>query len=140
MKYYVTVDSRGYVLNISHTGTIKDFVELNLDDYDLSKKRAYKLGKNKLIFDSKEWKRISDDLQKQEDLKEVEGLKGYLYETDYIISRAFEEVLSLTNPLTYVADVIKIQIKYTKEYKETLSRRVKARTRIDEIYKKWGIK
>ena len=58
MKYYVTTDVRGYVLNITHTGTIKDYVELNLDEYDLEKKRAYKLGKNKLIFDPDEWAKI----------------------------------------------------------------------------------
>lgn len=138
MKYYVTVDVRGYVLNIVHTGTIKDYVELNLDDYDLAKKRAYKLGKNKLIFDKKEWERISTDNERKADFKEVDELKAYLYETDYITSRAFEEILSLTNPLTWVADVIKINIKYTREYAQTLAQRVKARNRIEEIYDKWG--
>lgn len=139
MKYDVTVDVRGYVLNIVHTGTIKDYVELNLDDYNLEKKRAYKLGKNKLIFDPEEWKRISDEAQKKADFKEADSLKAFLYETDYIISRAFEEVLALTNPLTYVTDVIKIQIKYSKQYKEALKKRVVARTRIEEIEKKWGV-
>lgn len=139
MKYDVTVDVRGYVLNIVHTGTIKDYVELNLDDYNLEKKRAYKLGKNKLIFDPEEWKRISGEAQKKADFKEADSLKAFLYETDYIISRAFEEVLALTNPLTYVTDVIKIQIKYSKQYKEALKKRVVARTRIEEIEKKWGV-
>ena len=140
MKYFVSVDNRGYVLSIVHTGTIKDYVELNLDEYDLSKKRAYKLGKNKLIFDSEEWKRISDENEKKQDFKEIDTLKSFLYETDYIISRAFEEVLALTNPITWVADVIKINIKYTKQYKEALAERVKARTRIEELQKKWGAK
>lgn len=140
MKYFVSVDSRGYVLSIVHTGTIKDYVELNLDEYDLTKKRAYKLGKNKLILDEEEWKRISDEAEKTKDFKEVDELKSFLYETDYITSRAFEEILSLTNPLTWVADVIKINIKYTKQYAEALKNRVIARNRIEEIYKKWGVK
>lgn len=138
MKYNVTTDVRGYVLNIVHTGTIKDYVELNLDDYDLAKKRAYKLGKNKLIFDQKEWERISSEKEKKADFKEVDELKSFLYETDYITSRAFEEILALTNPLTWVADVIKINIKYTREYAQTLTQRVKARNRIEKIYDKWG--
>lgn len=138
MKYYVTVDVRGYVLNIVHTGTIRDYVELNLDDYDLTKKRAYKLGKNKLIFDQKEWERISSENEKKADFKEIDELKSFLYETDYITSRAYEEILSLTNPLTWIADVIKINIKYTREYAQTLAQRVKARNRIEEIYDKWG--
>ena len=139
MKYFVSVDSRGYVLSIVHTGTIKDYVELNLDEYDLTKKRAYKLGKNKLILDEDEWKRISDEEEKKKDFKEIDSLKSFLYETDYIISRAFEEVLALNNPLTYVTDVIKIQIKYTKQYKDALADRVKARARIEELEKKWGV-
>ena len=138
MKYFVSVDSRGYVLSVVHTGTIKDYVELNLDEYDLTKKRAYKLGKNKLILDEEEWKRISDEEEKKKDFKEIDNLKSFLYETDYIISRAYEEVLALNNPLTYVADIIKIQIKYTKQYKEALAERVKARARIEELQKKWG--
>lgn len=140
MKYYVTTDVRGYVLNIVHTGTIKDYVELNLDEYDLTKKRAYKLGKNKLIFDSTEWEAISKEAEKKKDFKEIDELKSFLYETDYIISRAFEEVLALNNPITYVADVIKIQIKYSKQYAEALANRVKARNRIEELQKKWGVK
>lgn len=138
MKYYVTTDIRGYVLNITHTGTIKDYVELNLDEYDLSKKRAYKLGKNKLIFDPDEWAKISADKEKTADFKEVDELLSFLYETDYIISRAYEEILALKNPLTWVADVIKINIKYTREYAQTLIQRAKARNRIEEIYEKWG--
>jgi hypothetical protein len=138
MKYFVSTDTRGYVLNIVHTGTIKDYVELNLDEYDLTKKRAYKLGKNKLIFDEEEWNKITTEQEKEKDFKEVDELKSFLYETDYITSRAFEEILSLTNPITWVADVIKINIKYTKMYAETLTERVKARNRIEEIYDKWG--
>lgn len=138
MKYYVTTDVRGYVLNITHTGTIKDYVELNLDEYDLEKKRAYKLGKNKLIFDAEEWKRISDENEKKQDFKEIDTLKSFLYETDYIISRAYEEILALNKPLTWVADVIRINIKYTRQYAQTLAQRVKARNRIEEIYEKWG--
>lgn len=140
MKYFVTVDVRGYILNITHTGTIKDYVELNLDEYDLNKIRAYKLGKNKLIFDAEEWKRISDETQKKKDFKEIDELKSFLYETDYITSRAFEEIMALTNPLTYIADVIKIQIKYTKQYADALAKRVWARNRIEELEKKWGVK
>ena len=138
MKYYVTTDVRGYVLNITHTGTIKDYVELNLDEYDLEKKRAYKLGKNKLIFDPDEWAKISAEKEKTADFKEVDELLSFLYETDYIISRACEEILALNNPLTWVADVIRINIKYSKQYFETLAQRVKARNRIEEIYEKWG--
>ena len=135
MKYEVIVDFYGYVQVIRHTGTIRDFVELDLEKYDLSDDRiyAYKLGKNELIFDEKRYQQILDEKQQKADQKEISELKAFLYETDYICARAFEEVMSLTNPITYIADVIKIQIKYTKEYAEVLKQRVAARARIKEL-------
>ena len=135
IKYFVTVDARGYVLSIVHTGTIKDFVELDLDEYDLSgdRKRAYKLGKNRLIFDEEEYKRILDEKQKKADLLEIADLKQKLNDTDYIMARYVEEVLSLNNPLTWVADVIKLNAKYLKQYSEALKNRKKWRERIEEL-------
>lgn len=135
MKYEVITDFEGYVQVIRHTGTIRDYVELDLDKYDLSNDRlfAYKLGKNRLIFDEKKYKEITDVKQKVEDEKEISRLKSFLNETDYITARAFEEVMALNNPLTWIADVIKINIKYTTQYASVMAERVKARKRIEEL-------
>ena len=78
MKYEVITDLEGYCLVIRHTGTIKDYVELNLDEYDLTDGRikAYKLGKNKLIFDEKKWADIQSERQIIENKKEVSRLKA----------------------------------------------------------------
>lgn len=133
MKYYVTTDKRGYVLTVQHTGTFKDYVELDISKYDISKKRAYKLGKNELIFDSEEWERITAEKKKKEDEQEIATLKEYLNETDYITARVFEEIMSLNNPLTFIADVIKITTKYTALYHDALENRVEARNRIQEL-------
>lgn len=137
MKYFVSTDSRGYVLTIVHTGTIKDYVELNLDEYDLEKKRAYRLGKNRLIFDEEEWARICNEAEYETDMKKLAELKAYLEETDFYSLRAWEEIMSLSNPITWVADVIKITIKYSKNYKVVLLKRIEAWKRIDEIEEKW---
>lgn len=137
MKYFVSTDSRGYVLTIVHTGTIKDYVELNLDEYDLEKKRAYRLGKNRLIFDEEEWERICNEEEYEADMKELAELKAYLEETDFYSLRAWEEIMALNNPITWVADVIKITIKYSKSYKVVLLKRIEAWKRIDEIEEKW---
>lgn len=137
MKYFVSTDSRGYVLTIVHTGTIKDYVELNLDEYDLEKKRAYRLGKNRLIFDEEEWERICNEAEYEADMKELAELKAYLEETDFYSLRAWEEIMSLSNPITWVADVIKITIKYSKNYRVVLLKRIEAWKRIDEIEEKW---
>lgn len=135
MRYEVILDKDGYVQIVRHTGTIRDFVELNLEDYDLSNNRiyAYKLGKNELIFDEKKYQEILDDIQHKEDEKEISNLKSFLTQTDYITARAFEEIMALDNPLTWVADVIKINIKYYRQYKDVIAERIKARKRIEEL-------
>jgi hypothetical protein len=134
MKYYVSMDSRGYVTSITHTGRI-DYVELNLDDYDLSngRIRAYKLGKNKLIFDEVEWKRIQEENQHKADEKEIADLEQKLADTDYIFAKYCEELLSLDNPITWVSDVIKLNLKYMKQYSEVIKNRKKWRERIEEL-------
>lgn len=139
MKYQVICDADGYVNIIRHTGTKKDFVELDLSEYDLgnNKLHAYTLGKNQLIFDADRYQEILDEIQHKEDLKEIATLKSFLYETDYITSRCFEEIMALSNPLTWVADVIKITAKYSKQYRETLAERIRARARIEELENKY---
>lgn len=139
MKYEVILDLKGYVSIIRHTGTIKDYVELDLSEYDLSNNRiyAYKLGKNKLIFDEKRYEEIMYDVQKKEDFKEINSLKSFLNETDYILARYSEEMMALDNPLTWIADVIKLKAKYYKEYKDKLAERVAARKRIEELEEKY---
>lgn len=135
MKYQVILDLQGYVSIIRHTGTVRDFVELNLEDYDLTndKLHAYKLGKNKLIFDENRYQEILKEKQKKEDEKEISSLKSFLKETDYITARCFEEIMALDNRLTWVIDVIAITLKYRQQYKEALAKRVWARKRIEEL-------
>ena len=135
MKYEVITDAFGYVMTIRHTGTKRDFVTLDLQDYDFSDDRlfAYKLGKNELIFNEKRYKEIQDAKQKKADQTEIDTLKDLLAQTDYIMAEWGEEIISLDNPLTWVADVIKINLKYIKQYKQVLSNRKTWRARIKEL-------
>ena len=133
MRYEVITDAQGYCVIVRHTGTIKDFVELDLSQYDLDKLHAYKLGHNELIFDSAKWDEIVAQEQKKADEKEIAELEKKLNDTDYIIARWGEEIVSLTNPLTWVTDVIKINNKYAKDYKEALTNRKTWRERIEEL-------
>lgn len=135
MKYQVLTDRNGYVLSIKQTGTKMDFVSLDLDKYDLSDGRifAYQLGKNTLIWDEKRWNELQAIEQQKADTKEISSLKQMLNSTDWIMAKWVEEILSLNNPLTWVADVIKINIKYLKEYKQTIADRKSWRKRIEEL-------
>ena len=133
MKYEVITDTEGYCLIVRHTGTLKDFVELDMTQYDMDKIHAYKLGYNRLIFDSKKWEEIEKQRQKKADEKEIADLEKKLNDTDYIIARWGEEIVSLTNPLTWVTDVIKINLNYANKYREALANRKKWRERIEEL-------
>lgn len=139
MKYEVITDAEGYVQVIQHTGTVRDYVELNLEEYNLKEDRiyAYKLGKNELIFDLERYEEICKENEKEADFKEIAELKQKLTDSDYIMARWGEEIVSLENPLTWITDVIKINIKYTKEYKDAFANRRKWRARIEELEEKW---
>lgn len=135
MKYQVLTDKNGYVLSIKQTGTKMDFVSLDLDKYDLSDGRifAYQLGKNTLIWDEKRWNELQAIEQQKADAKEISSLKQMLNSTDWIMAKWVEEILALDNPLTWIADVVKININYMKEYKQTIADRKNWRKRIEEL-------
>ena len=135
MRYYVTTDKDGYVLSIRHTNSRLDFAELDLTKYDLEGLRlhAHKLGRKELIFDEDKYLELLNKETIIENKKEVVELKRKLTETDYIVARAFEEVMALKNPLTWIADVLVITLKYSKKYAQTISDRTKWRERIEEI-------
>lgn len=135
MKYQVLTDRNGYVLSIKQTGTKMDFVSLDLDKYDLSDGRifAYQLGKNTLIWDEKRWNELQAIEQQKADTKEINSLKQMLNSTDWIMAKWVEEILSLQNPLTWIADVIKVNVKYLKDYRQTIADRKAWRERIEEL-------
>lgn len=136
MRYEVITDSDKYVLNIRHTNNIfRDVVELDLSKYDLSgqRKYAYKLGKDELIFDEERYQELLNKQAQKSNQKEIVDLKQKLNESDYIVARAFEEVMQLSNPLTWIADVIKITLKYSQKYREVIANRKIWRERIEAL-------
>lgn len=135
MKYEVITDTQKYCQIIRHTGTIRDFVELNLDDYNLEDGRlyAYKLGKNRLIWDENRWQQILAQRQEKADQEEVKDLKQKLNETDYIMARWAEDIMGLDNRLTWIIDAIAISIKYSHMYAQTIADRKRWRERIEEL-------
>lgn len=139
MRYSINFDKDGYVQNIFKTGNPRmDVYELDLSLYDLSglKIYAYKVEKNKLVFDEERYNALLNTETLKANEKEITTLKEKLTESDYIVARAFEEVMSLTNPITWVADVIKIMLKYSSKYKDTIANRKTWRERIEELQNK----
>lgn len=139
MKFQIITDQEGYCVLIRHTGTKLDFIDLNLEDYDFSNERlkAYKLDGNKLIFDESRYAQIQKSNQEKSEKTEILDLEQRLKETDYIISKWGEEIIALDNPITWISDVIKISVKFVREYKDTLERRKTWRKRIKELRDKY---
>ena len=135
MKYEVITDREGYCVIIRHTGTKLDYVELDPDKYDLTDGRinAYKLGKNELIFDKSKWSSMKAKETVITNKQNIATLKERLAETDYIAAKWLEEIIALDNPLTWIRDVIAINIKYSKEYRDTIRKRKLWRKRIKEL-------
>jgi len=135
MKYEVITDREGYCVIIRHTGTKLDYVELDLNKYDLTDGRinAYKLGKNELIFDKSKWSSMKAKETVTANEQNIATLKERLAETDYIAAKWLEEIIALDNPLTWIRDVISINIKYSKEYRDTIRKRKLWRKRIKEL-------
>ena len=77
--------------------------------------------------------KVAEVNQKTSDSNEIEDLQKKLNETDYIFAKYCEELLSLNNPLTWVTDVIKLNVKYMQLYAETIKNRKQWRERIEEL-------
>lgn len=129
--YTVNVDSYGYVLSISHSAN--DNIELDLDKLNLKYLNAYKLVDGKLYLDEEVYNILVAEEEQREKDEEIADLESKLNRTDYIMAEMTEEFLSLSNPLTFVADVIKILADYKSKYKDVLSNRKAWRERIEEL-------
>lgn len=131
--FTVNLDKDGFILSISHTD--HDNVSLDLNKIDLKYLNAYKLIDGVISLD--EEKKAEMEAEEQEEAKQTEiaDLKESLNETDYIMSRMLEEIMALNNPLTFIADMIKIFASYATKYKDVLANRKIWRARIEELEK-----
>ena len=128
-KYKMILDENGY---------IKGFYTVE-EDYDI-------IGQMSEFSEACDgWTKFEngvlvEDLEKKEEIQtlistqnEIEMLKHNLADTDYIFSKELEEITSLSNPLTFVADIIKILVSYASTYKDAIAQRKAWRARIEEL-------
>lgn len=127
MRANLTLDQNNYIL------TLKQAIDGEYavpDDIDFDYLNCYQLSGEEFIFDEEKAQKIKDDDSKR---NEIEDLKKKLNDSDYIMARYSEEILALDNPLTWISDVIKINIKYRSLYLEALKNRKIWRNRIEEL-------
>lgn len=133
MLYTVNTDKDSFVLSIAHT--INDSIEIDIDSIETKYLNAYQLSGKKLIMNQDRKAEIMAQEQENAKQTEIASLKESLYETDYIIAETFENVLALNNPLTFVADFIKILVEFNSKYADMIANRKIWRDRIAELSK-----
>lgn len=129
MKAKIDFDENKYIKRFV-TDNINGEYEIDFDNFDMDHLYCYHLVNNELVLDEDKVNQLDEKQAKEEEIIELEH---NLNDTDYIIARVFEEVMSLNNPLTFISDLIKIFVKYNSYYKEQLTNRVKWRNRIEEL-------
>lgn len=131
MLYTVNLDEDRYILSISHTKN--DNVDIDISLLDFRYLNAYRLINSEIILDEiKKAELIAEEVQKNAE-EEIRKLKQKLNETDYIFAQELEEISSLSNPVTLIADFIKILVSYSSKYKDVISNRKAWRDRIKEL-------
>lgn len=133
MLYTVNTDNNNYVLSISHTD--HDNIDLDLEKLELNYLSAYKLIDNIMVLDNEKKKEIIAQEEETAKAQHIIELKKYLTDTDYITARAFEEVMTLNNPITFITDMIAILVKYATQYKDVIAQRKIVRAEIEELEK-----
>lgn len=133
MKYTLNLDENGFVLSIGHT--MNDDVELDLSKIDSAFLNAYQFVDGVLTLNETKKAEIETEQKKKADAEEITYLQAKLNETDYIISRTFEEIMALDNSVTFVVEFIKILKEFRTKYAEQLKNRKSWRQRIEELKK-----
>lgn len=127
MRANITFDENGYAINFAQA--LDGQYELPLT-FDIDFLRCYHIVDNELTLDEEKKASAVEEEEKQ---IEINDLQNKLNGTDYIIARTFEEIMALDNPLTFIADFIKILKSFKSKYAEQLKNRKAWRERIEEL-------
>lgn len=121
----------GYILSVGHTKN--DDTELDLDKMDLPHINAYKLTSEGFILDEQRLTELVQDEEQKAKDDEIAQLKEMLNQTDYIMAETFESIMALNNPVTFIADFIKVLVDFKQQYAEAIENRKLWRQRIKEL-------
>lgn len=131
MLYTVNIDMDGFILSVGHTKN--DNTELDLNKMDLPHINAYKLSADGFVLDEQ---RLTELVQAEEQKAkddEIAQLKEMLNQTDYIMAETFESIMALNNPVTFIADFIKVLVDFKQQYSKAIEDRKLWRQRIKEL-------
>lgn len=132
-KYTLTLDKNNFILSIAHTEN--DNIELDISKINLRYLGAYQLIDGDIVLNEERKAEIIDEEEEADKQIEITELKEYLISTSDVANDFVEQLFSLTNPLTFVSDLISLMSLYKNTYKSILEQRKQARERIKELEK-----
>ena len=110
MLYTVNIDKDGFILSISHTAF--DNVSLNLEEMDLNHLNAYQLFDGKAVLNEEKLAELIAEEEEREKEFEIADLTSQLESSNDDMLGFLEDLGSLTNPLTFISDLISLAKKY----------------------------
>lgn len=128
-KYKMILDENGYIEGFYTVEEDYDY-EGQMSQFPDACDGWTKCVNGELIVDEEKKQEILENIAKNTEISELEH---NLDSTDYIMARMLEEIMALNNPLTFIADMIKIFANYASKYKDTLADRKAWRARIEEL-------
>ena len=133
MKYTINFDENNFVLSIAHTNN--DNIEIvNLEDIG-EYLTCCKIEGNKLVIDDNKKAEYEASKSKAKTEERKLELHKLLDESDYLVDRTFEQVMSCTNPVTFITDVIAIVTKFSSKYGEVIANRQTWRDELEKLEK-----
>lgn len=129
MKYLVNTDKDGYV-----SGLFQDEkgIEIDLSKIDLAMLFCYKLNDGKLILDEAKKESIIGSRNNEQRIAE---LRKMLTESDDIMGGMLDGMASLTNPVTFISDFIKLIGDMNSKYADLIAQRKAWREELESLLK-----
>lgn len=129
--YTIKLDDDRYIMSISHT--VNDDVDIDLSLLEVKYLNAYRYINSEIFLDEVKKAEMIAAETKEEEEAEVADLKKKLADSDYIFAEELEAITSLSNPVTFITDFIKIIVEYATKYKDLIADRKSWRQRIEEL-------
>lgn len=129
MSYTVNTDNNGYILSVAHTA--KDNVQLNLEEMDLNHLNAYQLIDGKATLNEDKLAELVAEEEEREKEFEISDLTSQLESSNDDMLGFLEDLGSLTNPLTFISDLISL----AKKYATLIANRKSIREQIEQLRK-----
>ena len=117
MKCKVFTDKDGYITGYYQSD---EGIDIEITNQFLNFMNCYKLNDNKIILDNEKYEVTVASEEKEKRINEI--LKE-LEQTDYVQDEFINSLLGLTNPVTFITDLIALISNVMKDYPSIINER-----------------